>query len=198
MADALVLIDLQEALCRSTGMIGEPSGIGAEAERRDILSAAARGLDAARAAGMMVAHVMVGLDDHATLKMTRTPGSAGIAQVLVLGRPQTAICAEVAPLPSEPVIVKGGVDPFIGTPLDALLRNQQVSTLYLAGVTTNHAVESAARHASDLGYDVFVIEDMCASMSQEMHDFSIDTVLPVFGAALSEEQYLDRVRVGAT
>jgi biuret amidohydrolase len=114
MADALVLIDLQEALCRPTGAIGEPSGIGAEAERRGILSAAARGLEAARAAGMMVVHVMVGLDEHATLKITRTPGSDGIAQVLVLGREQTAICPEVAPLPTEPVIIKGGVDPFVG------------------------------------------------------------------------------------
>jgi nicotinamidase-related amidase len=198
MAHALVLIDLQEALCRPDGTIGAPSGIGPEAHRRDVLGAAARGLEAARAAGVMVAHVMVGLDEHATLKMTRTPGSDGVAQVLVLGREETEICHEVAPLPTEPVIVKGGVDPFLGTPLDALLRNRGVSTLYLAGVTTNHAVESAARHASDLGYDVFVIDEMCASMSQEMHDFSLKTVLPVFGEALSEQQYLDRIRVGPT
>lgn len=196
MADAFVLIDMQEALCRPDGMIGEPSGIGAEVERRDTLAAAGRGLEAARAAGLAVAHVMVGHDKNATLKTTRTPGSEGIAQVLVLGQPQVEICPEVAPLETEPVVVKTAVDPFVGTPLDILLRNQGATTLYLAGVTTNHAVESAARTASDLGYEVFVVADMCASMSQSMHDFSIEQVLPVFGAALTTEEFLARVGAG--
>jgi nicotinamidase-related amidase len=198
MGDALVLIDMQEALCRPDGMIGEPSGIGAESERRGILEAARRGLDAARQANLTVAHVMVGHDEGATLKTTRTPGSEGIAQVLQLGRPQTRICPEVAPLDSEPVIVKTAVDPFVGTPLDILLRNRGVTTLYLGGVTTNHAVESGARTASDLGYEVFVVEDMCASMSEEMHAFSIEQILPVFGAALSESEFLGRVRSADT
>jgi nicotinamidase-related amidase len=193
MADAFVLIDMQEALCRPDGMIGEPSGIGAEAERRGVLAAAGRGLEAAREAGLAVAHVMVGHDQNATLKTTRTAGSEGIAQVLVLGKPQTEICPEVAPLDTEPVVVKTAVDPFVGTPLDILLRNQGAQTLYLAGVTTNHAVESAARTASDLGYEIFVVADMCASMSQEMHDFSIEQVLPVFGAALTTDEFLARV-----
>lgn len=196
MGDALVLIDMQEALCRPDGMIGEPSGIGAESERRGVLDVAGRGLAAARQAGITVAHVMVGHDKNVTLKTTSTPGSEGIAQVLQLGQPQTQICPEVSPLDTEPVVVKTAVDPFVGTPLDILLRNQGVTTLYLGGVTTNHAVESGARTASDLGYEVFVVEDMCASMSEEMHAFSIEQILPVFGAALTEEEFLGRVQAG--
>ena len=152
-----------------------------------------RGLEAARKARLTVAHVMVGHDEFVTLKTTRAAGSDDVAQVLQLAAAQTRICREVEPQPGEPVIVKGWVDPFVATPLDALLRNRQVDTLFLGGVTTNHAVESAARHASDLGYFVKVVEDMCASMTQEMHEVAINTGLPVFADAISIEDFLEHV-----
>jgi nicotinamidase-related amidase len=95
----------------------------------------------------------------------------------------------VAPKPGEPVIVKACVDPLVGSPLNSILRGHGVRRLLIGGVTTNHVVESTARHAADLGYEVFVIEEMCASFNSEMHDFSIGLLPTVFAEPVSIARY---------
>jgi nicotinamidase-related amidase len=39
-------------------------------------------------------------------------------------------------------------------------------------------VEGTAREASDRGYNVVVVGDCCASVSQEAHDSALTTALP--------------------
>ena len=46
---------------------------------------------------------------------------------------------------------------FTGTPLDLHLRRRGISTLALAGIATNFGVESTARHAWELGYDLILV-----------------------------------------
>ena len=49
----------------------------------------------------------------------------------------------------------------------------------------NLAVESAARHATDLGLGVRIVEDMCASSSSQLHDFAMANTLPLFAEIVS-------------
>ena len=63
-------------------------------------------------------------------------------------------------------MTKGGVDPFIGTPLLEVLLRNNISRVALAGVATNLVVESAARHAIDSGLSVVVLADLCASFAR--------------------------------
>jgi nicotinamidase-related amidase len=51
-------------------------------------------------------------------------------------------------------------------------------------------VEATARTAADLDYEVIVVEDCCASMNQEMHDFSIKAILPNMAKVISSEEFL--------
>jgi nicotinamidase-related amidase len=67
---------------------------------------------------------------------------------------------------------------FTGTPLDLHLRRRGISTIVLAGIATNFGVESTARHAWELGYDVVIVEDACTSRAAELHDFAIAHILP--------------------
>ncbi|MGH8960270.1 MAG: cysteine hydrolase, partial [Jatrophihabitantaceae bacterium] len=94
------------------------------------------------------------------------------------------------PLPSEPIVTKGGVDPFIGTPLLELLLRNGVSRVALAGVATNLVVESAARHAIDSGLQVVVLADLCASFAAELHEFAITKTLPLFAQISDSETFL--------
>jgi nicotinamidase-related amidase len=192
MSAALLLTDYQEAMCRADGIIGGPSGMGAEVERRDVLAAASRCLEAARHAGLTVAHSRVVFDEDFSLRTNRSATFAQMGGALVEGSPHVAFCPEVAPRQHEPVIVRQWVDPFVGSPLDGLLRGKGVSTLYVGGVTTNHVVESSARHAADLGYEVFVIDDLCSSVTAEMHEFAL-SVLPVWAEVISEQAFIERI-----
>ena len=87
---------------------------------------------------------------------------------------------EVAPLPAEIVLNKTGVDPFVTTGLDRVLRNARAEALLLMGLWTNWVVEGTARHASDLGYRVLAVRDCCASNTAENHAFALANIPPTF------------------
>ena len=87
-------------------------------------------------------------------------------------------------------MVKGSVDPFVGTPLLNMLVGRGIRRLAIGGVATKLAVESAVRHAADLVLAVTVIEDLCASFSSEAHDFSTRVILPLFARVVSSDELL--------
>ena len=66
-----------------------------------------------------------------------------------------------APRSGETVLVKSVNSAFIGTELEPLLTDAGHTTLVVCGVLTNNSVESTVRHAGNLGFRVFVVEDAC-------------------------------------
>jgi nicotinamidase-related amidase len=74
-------------------------------------------------------------------------------------RPGYAVKDEVREWPGEPVIVKHVNSAFIGTNLERLLHELSVKTLVIVGATTNHCVETTARMAGNMAFDVRVVED---------------------------------------
>lgn len=113
---------------------------------------------------------------------------------MLVGSPEGAFVSALAPLESEPIVTKGAVDAFIGTPLTELLLGNGIRHIALAGVATNLVVESTTRHAADSGFQVTVIEDMCASFAQAAHEFSVNTILPMFASVVSSDDYLASIK----
>jgi nicotinamidase-related amidase len=66
-----------------------------------------------------------------------------------------------APLDGETVIGKNANSAFVGTDLEGLLDELDATTLVLCGVLTPNSIEATARHAGNLGYQVFVVADAC-------------------------------------
>ena len=97
---------------------------------------------------------------------------------LIIGTKGAAIDPRVKPLKNELVLNKTCVDPFLTTNLDQALQNADVNTIILVGLWTNYVVEATARHASDMGYRVFLARDACASNTIENHEFTIRNILP--------------------
>ncbi len=80
--------------------------------------------------------------------------------------------------PGDLRIVKRQWGAFTGTELDTLLRRRGIRTIVLGGISTNFGVESTARFAWELGYDVVLAEDACASASADMHAMAITSIFP--------------------
>ena len=80
--------------------------------------------------------------------------------------------------PGDLHVVKRQWGAFYGTDLDLHLRRRGIESIALGGVATNFGDESTARDAWEHGYAVVVLEDLCASMSAEMHAFAIAKVFP--------------------
>jgi nicotinamidase-related amidase len=80
--------------------------------------------------------------------------------------------------PSDLRVTKHQWGAFTGTDLDVQLRRRGIRTIVLGGIATNFGVESTARFAWELGYDVVVIEDACASTAADLHETAFRAILP--------------------
>jgi len=76
----------------------------------------------------------------------------------------------VRPLPSELVVKKTNGGALSGTNLDFVLRNMDIQSLILVGFLTDECIAATAYHASDIGYDVLLVRDACATHRKEAHD----------------------------
>lgn len=82
------------------------------------------------------------------------------------GQPGNEFKPEVAPLPGETVIPKPTNSAFIGTGLEALLRDHDRNTLVITGVITNNSVEATVRMAGNLGFETYVVADGCFTVDK--------------------------------
>jgi nicotinamidase-related amidase len=85
-------------------------------------------------------------------------------------QPGVALKPEVRPLPGEPVFQKQVNSAFIGTTLEAHLRERAIHRLVVVGLTTDHCVSSTSRMAANLGFDVTVVSDATATFGRTSYD----------------------------
>lgn len=81
-------------------------------------------------------------------------------------------------------IVKRTIGAFQGTDLDARLRERGITTLVLGGIATNLGVESTARAAADLGYDLVFVENAMAAFTTPEHEASVRLDFPRLGTVV--------------
>jgi nicotinamidase-related amidase len=159
---ALIVVDVQEALAPRTGERNNP----------DAETNIARLLAVWRGTGRPVRHVV-----HDSTE----PNSQ-----LRPGLPGNEIQAAAIPAPHEPIYRKNVNSAFIGTSLEKDLRQENIDTLVVVGLTTNHCVSTTVRMAGNLGFSTFVISDATAAFSRKALDGSIRPAEAVHSGALSD------------
>ena len=88
-------------------------------------------------------------------------------------------CPTVQPQGDEPVITKTVNSAFIGTDLKDRLDDACITTLVVAGITTNHCVSTTVRMAGNYGFTVYCVHDACACFDRAGalgEQFSADTI----------------------
>ena len=88
----------------------------------------------------------------------------------IRGTPAFEFKPEAEPLEGEPVITKDVNSAFIGTDLEARLREAGVETVALVGLTTDHCVSTTARMAANLGFETWVLGDATATHERHAPD----------------------------
>ncbi|HWP65066.1 MAG TPA: isochorismatase family protein [Candidatus Limnocylindria bacterium] len=168
---ALLLMECQE------GVIGAGAHLGQLAQavaRHGTVAAIARVLAAARRARVPVFHCL----------MAQRPDRAGSVAncrllalgrkgppTLLLGSPQQAPVAPLAPLEGEWVVNRHhGLTPFHGTELDQLLRNTGVRTVVATGVSVNVGILGLAIEAVNAGYQVVIPREAVAGTPDDYVD----------------------------
>lgn len=166
-------------------------GHGRQVSQLGVLDRAAWSLDKARQRGMFVAYSRLAFDrEYSTLTST-SPRLRGLraAGLLQADSEGASICREIAAAPGELVVEKTGIDPFSGSPLLPALFSRGITHVALAGVATEHVVESAARHAADLGLRVTVLSDGCCSQTPELREHALRETLPFYAEVTSSEEF---------
>jgi nicotinamidase-related amidase len=105
-------------------------------------------------------------------------------------RPGAALKEATGPHPGELVIQKQVNSAFIGTPLEAHLRHQGISTLVVVGLTTDHCVSTTVRMAGNLGFTVFLVGDATATFDRQAADghwYPAETIHQIHLASLHGE-----------
>lgn len=181
---ALLLIDMQRDFL-------EPGGFGESLGNdvsllRDCIEPCRAVLAAARAQGLLVIHTREGhrpdLSDAPPAKINRgdpsvrigAPGPMG--RILIRGEPGQDIIPELYPMAGEPVIDKPGKGSFYQTDLELILKNRNIDTLLVGGVTTEVCVHTSVREANDRGFRCVVLADCCGSYFPEFHRVALQMV----------------------
>lgn len=174
---ALLLIDVQIGVNELThwgGPTGRRNNPEAEDRQRDLLYAF-------RAAGLPVFFTRHDSREAASPLKFSLPGGAQIEGL--------------EPRADEVVIEKDVNSGFIGTGLEIALRREGVRRLIVGGFFTNFCVETTVRMAGNMGFDVYLAEDACATTNRVgpdgadhdpalVHDLSVASMHGEFCTAL--------------
>ena len=89
---------------------------------------------------------------------------------------EAEVLDEIKPLDNEIVIPKTSSSVFNSTNIEYVLRNLSIQYLMIFGIVTDQCVETAVRDGCDKGFLITLIEDACATHTQERHDNSLKGV----------------------
>ena len=164
---ALLLIDVQKAF--DDPVWGKRNNPDAEGQIANLLAAW-------RAKDLPVIHVQhCSTEPNSTLR-PEMPGNA--------------FKDEAQPHDGEAVFKKNVNSAFIGTNLEAHLREHGIESLVVVGLTTDHCVSTSVRMAGNLGFTVTLVADACATFDR--HDvngayFTAEAIHDIHLASLNDE-----------
>lgn len=201
---ALIMIDMQRDFVEPGGfgeMLGNDVSL-----LRSTIEPCRRLLDAARRAGMFVVHTREGhrpdMSDCPPAKRLRGGLECGIGdkgpmgRILVRGEYGHDIIPELYPIDGEPVVDKPGKGAFFATDLDLLLRNRNIQTLIVCGVTVEVCVHTTVREGNDRGYECVVPADCVASYFPEFHRVALEMIKAqggIFGWVSDADSVIDAI-----
>ncbi|MEK6346845.1 MAG: isochorismatase family protein [Burkholderia sp.] len=169
---ALVVIDLQKGIVALP--IAHPAA--------DIVAQSVKLIDAFRAQQLPV--VLVNVAGVPPGRNEQSHGGGALP-------PDWAdLIPELKQQPSDLLVTKRSWCAFTNTDLDAQLKAAGVTQIVLCGIATSIGVESTARVAHALGYNVTLVSDAMTDLKAEAHAHSFSTIFPRLGESGTTQDIL--------
>lgn len=178
MSSALILIDLIEDIMGQHGLINSSYQ---QATERNLIAHCNKAIKHARRQQIPIIWVRVGFADDYQDMPRFSPLFTKAKQFGAL-RLNNAGCRWVEGLDRQPQdenMTKKAVSAFVGTSLLEWLQSRGHDHLLLGGVSSLMAIQSTTRQAHDLGFKVTVLEDLCAAPTLQLHQQSMQALLPL-------------------
>jgi ureidoacrylate peracid hydrolase len=129
--------------------------------------------------------VFVAEDVRARTIAASAPGSHG-----------QALWPELKVAPGDLHVAKNRYSALIGgaSQLERMLRSFGIATVLIGGTKTNVCCESTARDAMMLDFEVVMVRDCCAALSEEEHRATLETIIQQFGDVMTGDEVLATMR----
>lgn len=124
----------------------------------------------------------------------RSPGHKRLNLHAPPGSKEAEFLEQVAPVENEIVINKTASGVFTSTNIQYILRNMEITGLFVVGVYSNECVSTAIRDACDLGFYVTLISDGCATVTPELQHATITTMKDRYARVLTTEEAIAEIR----
>jgi nicotinamidase-related amidase len=170
---ALIVIDLQK------GIVSIPAAETAE----EIVAKSTQLLQAFRQRNLPVVLVNV---------VAPAPGRTGQPRHNFQFPPDwTDLIPELDAQPTDIQVSKRSFGAFLTTNLQEELKSRSVTQIFLCGIATSAGVESTARSAFDLGYNVVFVTDAMTDRDPATHTFCTEKIFPRLGETGSTQEVLN-------
>ncbi|MBH1937402.1 cysteine hydrolase [Streptomyces sp. AV19] len=180
---ALLVMDVQQAV---VDIADDGSGY---------LTRLRRATDGARAAGIPVIYVVMGLRPVRPDAVSRNRAMDAVIRAGLFAEddPGTRIHPDVPPRQGDVVVTKRRASAFSGSDLDLVLRAGGIDSLVLAGIATGSVVLSTLCQAADLDLGLTVLADACLDTDPEVHRVLTEKVFPRQADVVTVGQWLKSI-----
>jgi nicotinamidase-related amidase len=187
---ALCIVEMQNDMVHESNI--EKRGIrgvlAAQVQKRGVLAKLQAVIAAARARQVPILYINFCLKPGFPRPNTLLHRRSQREPTLVEGTWGVHIHEALAARPEDFVLERTvGIDGSYGTQLYPVLRQLKRTTMMMAGVSTNLAVEGIVRASVNRGFDMVVLEDCCASYPDEWHRFSIENIMPLIATVTTSD-----------
>lgn len=162
---ALILVDVLNDFLAKDGKIN--SWIQDQIEKVDFIRNMTRLISGARAAGLQIVYAPHGLHEHSFDDVKYVPLRMQTAMkdhIFWEGKFGSDFYEPFHPRSGDIIASRHRTfNAFMGTDLDAQLRNRGIEKLILAGLTSQICVEGTGRHATEAGYHHVILARTAAS-----------------------------------
>ncbi|WP_172383033.1 cysteine hydrolase family protein [Streptomyces sp. MNP-20] len=195
---ALLVMDVQRDvvdIAHGRGAFAAGAYGGGAGDSSEYLSRLGKAIDGARAVGIPVIYVVMGLRaDKAEVsprnKIVSTVAQAGL---FTEGNPGNEIHPDIAPQEGDVVVTKRRGSAFSGSDLDLVLRARDIERLVLTGIATSGVVLHTVCGANDLDLDLTVLGDACLDLDPEVHRFLTEKLFPQWFDVLTVEEWVTTI-----
>ncbi|TVP82538.1 isochorismatase family cysteine hydrolase [Thioalkalivibrio sp.] len=198
---ALLCIDLQYLdAARGHGVFADAAASGVPLKAQEyyfqylekvVLPNVRRLQDAFRAQGLEVIHSRI--QSLTRDGRDRSPGHKRLNLHAPPGSKEAEFVESVAPVGDEIVLNKTASGVFNSTNLQYILRNLDITSLFIVGVYSNECVSTAVRDACDLGFYVTLIEDGCTTVTPELQEATITTIKDRYARVMTTEEAVTEI-----
>jgi nicotinamidase-related amidase len=170
---ALIVIDLQQ------GIVSRPT----VHPIADVVKHTSALADAFRRHSLPV--VLVNVDAGAPGRTEQAP------RITAFPAGWTDLVAGLNRQPQDHLVTKRSWGAFTNTGLEAHLKTRGVTQVVIAGVATSAGVESTARHAHELGFNVILAIDAMTDINPDAHHNSVARIFPRLGETGTTQEIID-------